>query len=119
MVQPAETIEETGLGLSISREFADLLCGSLTVSSSYGESSVFTLCIPEKIEEKTEGFYELKKKDLLPMQIPEKKVSETYKKEEYVRDDRKIITSESRFVLIIEDDQKFAKILLDVAGKPD
>jgi CheY-like chemotaxis protein len=44
---------------------------------------------------------------------PEKKVTIT--KEDYISDDRKTITKQSRSILIIEDDPVFAKILRDAA----
>jgi CheY-like chemotaxis protein len=43
--------EGTGLGLSISKEFAELMEGSLTVSSDSGTGSTFTLVIPFEITE--------------------------------------------------------------------
>jgi signal transduction histidine kinase len=36
----------TGLGLSITNKFAQLLGGSIEVSSSVGEGSVFTIRVP-------------------------------------------------------------------------
>ncbi len=42
-------IQGTGLGLDISRRFAELMGGSLTCSSVYGEGSEFVLSIKQKI----------------------------------------------------------------------
>ncbi len=46
-------IQGTGLGLDISKRFADLLGGSLTCESVYGEGSEFILTIKQKIVDKT------------------------------------------------------------------
>ena len=43
-------IEGTGLGLRITRRLVDMMKGKLDVSSVYGEGSVFTVTIPQKVE---------------------------------------------------------------------
>ncbi len=40
----------TGLGLSITKQLAELMGGQLTVSSTYGEGSVFSLHIPAEVD---------------------------------------------------------------------
>ncbi len=39
--------EGTGLGLSISKKILDMMGGSISVESQWGEGSIFTVCIPE------------------------------------------------------------------------
>jgi CheY-like chemotaxis protein/HPt (histidine-containing phosphotransfer) domain-containing protein/anti-sigma regulatory factor (Ser/Thr protein kinase) len=42
-------IKGSGLGLAISKSFVDMMGGTISVESSYGEGSVFTVTIPEVI----------------------------------------------------------------------
>ncbi|MBD5543693.1 MAG: response regulator [Lachnospiraceae bacterium] len=42
-------IEGTGLGLAITSRLVERMQGSLTVDSTYGEGSTFTVCLPQKI----------------------------------------------------------------------
>ena len=44
-------IEGTGLGLAIAREFAELMGGGIFVESTWGAGSVFSLEVPQKVED--------------------------------------------------------------------
>lgn len=49
--QKTKNIEGTGLGLSITAQLVNLMNGKISVDSVYGEGSVFTIEIPQKIVE--------------------------------------------------------------------
>ncbi len=46
------TIQGTGLGLNIAKQLIDLMHGNITVTSTYGKGSNFTICIPQRIIDK-------------------------------------------------------------------
>ncbi len=52
-LQKNRNIEGTGLGLNIVKSFVDLMNGTISVDSEYGQGSTFTVCIPQKIIDPT------------------------------------------------------------------
>ncbi|MCC8426342.1 HAMP domain-containing protein [Mucilaginibacter sp. UR6-11] len=101
----------TGLGLSISKGFAELLGGTITVGSELGKGSVFTLYLPLKYKE--EKSVPVKVKESSPVAHLRASLIDT--SELVIDDDRHNILAEDKVLLVIEDDIRFTKILIDKA----
>ncbi|AJS60143.1 response regulator [Paenibacillus sp. IHBB 10380] len=116
----------TGLGLSISRELSHLLGGYIDLQSSEGEGSCFTLYIP--VNSPNEVLTEAEVAAATSSESMMSRVSfvdSSYvgnvnnsimdHSEEPLEDDRHSLQENDKTLLIIEDDVKFAAILLDMA----
>jgi CheY-like chemotaxis protein len=102
----------TGLGLSISREITRMLGGELTVESKSGQGSTFSLYLPLNFSPAAQTTQ--------PRVMPNSPVfritTSTASAEaiEAMQDDRDEIERDDSVVLIVEDDPRFAAILLSL-----
>jgi PAS domain S-box-containing protein len=90
----------TGLGLSISRELAYMAGGEIQLKSEEGRGSVFTLLLPLEMSEETQAPLPTGMDVVLPEQLQQIRVNE----------------EDSRKILIIEDDPRYALALKRLAA---
>lgn len=113
----SRTYGGTGLGLSISRQLARGLGGEVTLASTFGSGSCFTLYLPITFD----GLRHEPAQALIPAPAPQILPAAATEPDTlpvpFIPDDRDSLQEGARSILIIEDDRTFANVLAETVRK--
>jgi CheY-like chemotaxis protein/CHASE3 domain sensor protein len=105
----------TGLGLSISRDLAHRLGGQITLQSTPGKGSIFTLTLPHVLPMQDSPQPALDETGIRAAALSAPVPTPRRTAPAQIEDDRGQLVPNARLILIIEDDVAFAAILRDLA----